>query len=167
MASFKSEITNGNISGFISATSNAIAVLHCKVEKNTGFFSKIIIRFSLDANWVIMYNGKQILLNKINVQVGYKNDSGDINYKNSAIVANKTTESVLRPMIWTKDNCANVFQATYTASPSLMLLLTYTVAFEINADLPKELQNAYTENQELSINPEQPYSDYSIKICLI
>lgn len=167
MASFVSDITNGNISGFISATSNAIAVLHCKVEKTTGIFSKIIVRFSLDANWRIVYNEKQIVLNKITVQVGYKSDSGDINYKNSAIVANIETPSVLVPMIWTEDNRENVFQATYVASQSLVLLLTYTVAFEINADLPRELQNAYTGNQELSINPQQPSSDYSVKISLI
>lgn len=167
MGAFVSDITNGNISGFISTTSNAIAVLHCKVEKTTGIFSKIIVRFSLEANWRLVYNKKQIELNKIIVQVGYKNDSGDINYKNAAIVSNLPTQSVLMPMIWTEVNSANVFQATYIASASLVLLLTYTVAFEINPDLPKELQNAYTDNRELSINPQQISSDYSVKIALL
>ncbi len=166
MGAFVSNITNGNINGFISTTTNAIAVLHCKVEKTTGVFSKIIVRFSLEANWRLMYNEKEIILNKIIVQVGYKNDSGDITYKNSAIVSNLPNQSSLMPMIWMESNSANVFQATYIASKSLLLLLTYTVAFEINADLPGELQNAYTDNQALSINPQQPSSEYSIKIAL-
>lgn len=166
MASFVADIAEGNISGFINSSDYNLAVIHCKVNKTADFFSRVVIEFSLDARWQMMYNGKQFLLNKITVQVGYKGDSGDITYKNSAIVANERDQSVLLPMIWTKENRGYIYKATYTASQSMVLHLSYSVAFEINQDLPKELENAYTGSQDLAINPDKPFVDYSVKISI-
>ncbi|MDQ2718571.1 MAG: hypothetical protein M3Z26_02235 [Bacteroidota bacterium] len=166
MASFIADLAEGNISGFINSSENNLAVIHCKLNKTTESFSKVIIEFSLEARWQMMYNGNQLFLNKIKVQVGYKSDSGDINYKNSAIVANEGDQSAILPMIWTKVNKEYIYRATYTASQSMVLNLSYSVAFELNPDLPKELENAYAGNQDLAINPEQPFVDYSIKISI-
>ncbi len=131
MASFVADIAEGNISGFINSSDYNLAVIHCKVNKTADFFSRVVIEFSLDARWQMMYNGKQFLLNKITVQVGYKG-----------------------------------YKATYTASQSMVLHLSYSVAFEINQDLPKELEKAYTGSQDLAINPDKPFVDYSVKISI-
>ena len=166
MASFIANLATANVTGFLQSAATNLAVIHCKVAKTSDSFSKIEIEFSLDANWQITYNGKQLILDKITVQVGYANDSGEVTYKNSGIVANLANQA-MSPMIWVKANAANVYRTTYTASQSLSLQFNYSAAFQLNADLPPELQNAFTGKEIVTIDTVHSSSDYSVKISII
>jgi len=166
MASIVTDLANDIIPSVVSLGPNNVAVIHCKVEKTTGVFSKITVHFSLDAKWQATYNGRQISLNKVMVQTGYKNDSGEVDYKISGLVANNANQSLMMPMIWTRDNSGYIYQATYVSSQSLVLLLNYTVAFELTDDLPPELQAAFKGSQELGINTRLPATDYSVTISI-
>ncbi len=166
MASFLANLANENSTDFIQSAENNLAVIHCKVKKKSDFFAKIEIETSLDANWQMMYKGKQLLLDKITVEVGYANDIGEVTYKNSAIIANQPKQS-LAPMIWVKENSQNVYHTAYSASQSLTLELSYSAAFKLNSDLPRELQDLYTGRQTLAIDTVNPSSDYSVKISIV
>ena len=167
MASFSSEMTKENITGFLQSSTTNLAVIHFKVKKTSDVFAKVEIETSLDANWQIMYKGKPLLLDKITVQIGYANDNGEMTYKNSALIVNQSGLSQMAPMIWMKENSQNVYHATYTASQSLSLQLNYSVTFKLNEDLPKELQDAYKGQQTIMIDATDPFSDYSVKVSII
>lgn len=166
MASFVADILSNDVSGFVESDDKNVALIHCKLEKTPGAFSKMIAHFSLDAKWQMMYDNRNISLNKVAVQVGYQSDTGDINYKNSGLVVNTAAPSVVMPMIWTSLNNKDVYQATYIASSSLIILFDYTIAFEITSDLPPGLQNAYQGKYELTVNTAVSFAVYSVTISI-
>ena len=166
MASLVANIISNDVSGFMESSDKNVALIHCKLEKTRGTFSKMIAHFSLDAKWLMIYDNKKISLNKIAVQVGYQSDTGDMNYKNSALVLNKGAHSMVMPMIWTSLNSKDVYQATYIASGSLVILFDYIIAFDLNSDLPTGLQNAYQGKHELTVNTAVPSAVYSVTISI-
>lgn len=166
MASFVANIISNDVSGFMESSDKNVALIHCKLEKTPGAFSKMIAHFSLDAKWQMIYDDKNIALNKVAVQVGYQSETGDMNYKNSGLVVKTAAPSAVMPMIWTNLNGKDVYQATYIASSSLVILFDYTIAFEINSDLPYGLQNEYQGKYELTINTAVPFAIYSVTISI-
>ena len=166
MASFVANIISKDITDFMESGDKNVALIHCKLEKTPGTFAKMIAHFSLDAKWQMMYDKKNIALNKVAVQVGYQSDTGDINYKNSALVVNTAAASVVMPMIWTSVNSKDIYQATYIASSSLIILFDYTIAFELSSDLPPGLQDAYQGKYELTIDTAVSSAVYSVTISI-
>lgn len=166
MASFVADIISNDVSGFVESGDKNVALIHCKLEKTSGAFSKMIAHFSLDAKWQMIYDNRKISLNKVAVQVGYQNGTGDINYKNAGLVVNTAVPSVVMPMIWTSLNSKDVYQATYIASSSLVILFDYTIAFEITSELPHGLQNEYKGKYVLTVNTAVSSAVYSVTISI-
>lgn len=166
MASLVSAVAPGIDTSFAQATDGHVGVIHCRVTKTPGSFSTVTAECSLQCNWQLMYNGKQLLLHAVTLQLGYSGDSGQTIFKNSALVAGAQVTTPLQPMTWTKANTGNTYRVSFTASASLSLQFHYQVSFELNENLPPELEQNFQFTQQLAIVANQPSTDYSVRISV-